>query len=170
MPRPGLSPPCRGCRLARAAAAGQGCRRSPAAVWARGARLSPGRPRPPLISMRLASISSACTFLPPHSSGLTLAALPAGPGWAGRGRGAGTEASGGAARRAGRRAGARERLQEGPACFHRASPAGSAGVGAGDNAPRGTGAPGPSGRVPAAWRGPEPRGHRRPAGDSSASA
>ncbi|XP_041870864.1 deoxycytidylate deaminase isoform X2 [Corvus kubaryi] len=36
--------------------------------------------------MRLASISSACTFLPPHSSGLTLAALPAGPGRAGPGR------------------------------------------------------------------------------------
>lgn len=55
---------------------GQGSRRSPAAVWARGARLSPGRLRPPLISMRLASTSSACTFLPPHSSGLTLPALP----------------------------------------------------------------------------------------------
>lgn len=59
---------------------GQGSRRSPAAVWARGTRLSPGRLRPPLISMRLASTSSACTFLPPHSSGLTLPALPAGRG------------------------------------------------------------------------------------------
>lgn len=157
-----------GCRLARAAAAGQGCRRSPAAVWARGARLSPGRPRPPLISMRLASISSACTFLPPHSSGLTLAALPAGLGRAGPGRGSGAGAAGRAARRAGRRAGAGKSLREGPACFHRALPGGSAGVGAGDSPPWGTGGAGRSGRVPAAWRGREPRGHRRPAGDSSA--
>lgn len=68
---PGLPPcPLRG-------SPGQGCRRSTAAVWARGARLSPRQLRPPLISMRLASISSACTFLPPHSSGLTLPALPA---------------------------------------------------------------------------------------------
>lgn len=76
---PGL-PPC-----PRRGSPGQGCRRSPAAVWARGARLSPGRPRPPLISMRLASVSSACTFLPPHSSGLTLPALPP-PGRAGLGQ------------------------------------------------------------------------------------
>lgn len=70
---PGL-PPC-----PRRGSPAEGCRRSPAAVWARGARLSPGRP--PLISMRLASISSACTFLPPHSSRLT---LPPPPGWAGQ--------------------------------------------------------------------------------------
>lgn len=57
-----------------------------------------------------------------------------------------------------RRAEAGERLREGPACFHRALPGGSAGLGAGDSPPRGSGAPSlqprgdssaPAGRTPA---------------------
>lgn len=102
--------------------------------------------------MRLASISSACTFLPPHSSGLTLAALPAGLGRAGPGRGSGPGAPGGAARRAG----AGKRLPQAPACFHRALPGGSAGVGAGDHPPRGPGAGGAAGGA-GSPRSPPPR-------------
>lgn len=166
---PGL-PPC-----PRRGSPGRGCRRSPAAVWARGARLSPGRPRPPLISIRLASISSACTFLPPHSSGLTLPALPP-PGWARRARAVdpAQKTSGEGARGAGRRAGGRSGGKSGkgaPPASKGALPAarrGSAGVGVGNNHLRRTaasrarlpaaGAPAPSGpgRLRAPATSPQP--------------
>lgn len=140
---------------------GQGSRRSPAAVWARGTRLSPGRLRPPLISMRLASTSSACTFLPPHSSGLTLPALPAGRGES-RTR-AGPRKKHEQVRR--RKRGQEEKGRSRPYGFHgsRIGEEGESGAGAGVRAAGARCARRslcPLGAV--RWRSPRPSGRSRP--------